>query len=416
MNTPQTKRRYHGWNMVWVLAASTTVAYGVLYYAFAVFVKSMESEMNWSRAQTAGAISLSLVVAGLVAPWLGRVVDRHGTRPVMSLGAVAAAGLVLAWSRVSSLEMLYIIWAGLGITMACTFYDPAFTAVAVWFRAYRARALLVITLVAGLASTIFLPLSTLLLERLGWRDGIAVLAVIMLATALPLWLVLRRHPHDLGLEVDGETSITTTQTPHLEPVPMRIWLTSRTFWGLALGFALARMGSAVLAPHLVPLLRERGYSAAVAATAAGMIGVLQLGGRIVIAPLVQQFSLVWLTAGSFAVHGLGILLLSSVTDAGVWLFVALYGATNGAITIMRAALTAELFSTRIYGAVSGATSLVIALSSAFAPFMAGILHDRSGNYQTTLWLLVACLGCASLTILGAQTRRKIAPHTQQEAS
>ncbi len=394
------KSSFYGWKMVWVLALSTTVAYGVLYYAFSVFVKSMEGEMRWNRAQTSLAFSIALVVAGLVAPWLGRVVDRHGARGVMSLGTVGAALLVFAWSRVNSLTGLYIVWAGLGVAMATTFYDPAFTVVAVWFRRQRSRALLLITLVAGLASTIFVPLSTFLLENIGWRDGIAVLAVMLLAVAPALWLTLRRHPHDLGLEPDGEPRLETAYVP--TPRPDGRWLRSRAFWSLALSFALARLAVATLAPHLIPLLRERGYSSTLAATAVGMIGVLQLAGRLLIAPMTSRVSLTLLTTVSFALHGLGIAMLTVPGDAGVWAFVALYGATNGAITIARAALTAELFSSRIYGAVSGATSLVVALSSALGPFMAGALHNQSGNYQSTLWVLVACLALSSLTVLNAR--------------
>ena len=122
------------------MAFSTTVAYGVLYYSFAVFVQPMELEMNWNRAQTSGALSLSALIGGLVAPPIGRVLDRHGSRVVMSLGSVAAAALLLLWAQTSSLLMLYAVWACLGVTSAMTFYDPAFTAIAVWFKRDRARA------------------------------------------------------------------------------------------------------------------------------------------------------------------------------------------------------------------------------------------------------------------------------------
>lgn len=398
-----TKKGFHGWRMVWVLALSTTVGYGVLYYAFAVFVKSMELEMGLNRAQTSGAFSLALVVAGLAAPFMGRFTDRHGARALTSLGAVVASLLVFAWSRITSLTGLYLVWAGLGVTMTALFYDPAFTVVAVWFRRERSRALLVITLVAGLASTVFVPLSTLLLEKLGWRDGIAVLALIVLAVAPALWIVLRRHPHDLNLEPDGEARRLETTLPVVPAT--RGWSRSGSFWSLAVGFALARMAASALAPHLVPLLRERGYSSALAATAAGLVGVFQLGGRLMIVPMTGRVSLVILTALTFALHGLGIALLAWGLDAGVWGFVILYGATNGAITIGRAALTAELFGSRIYGEVSGAISLVVSLSSAPAPFLAGALHNRSGDYQSTLWSLVACLIVSSLIVLNARAAR-----------
>jgi MFS family permease len=391
--------------MVWALAVSTTVAYGVLYYSFAVFVKPMELELHFNRAQTSGAFSLALIVAGLFAPFLGRIVDKQGARVVTSGGAVLAALAVFLWSRVSSLEMLYLTWAVLGFTMSATFYEPAFTVVAVWFRAQRSRALLVITLVAGLASTIFVPLSTFLLEQIGWRDGIAALALIQLLIAPMLWLIVRRHPHDLNLEPDGLAREPQINAPAPQPLdPVHFWRSS-VFWSLALGFALARMAVAALAPHLVPLLRERGFSSVFAATIAGSVGVLQLGGRLIIVPMTSRVTLTMLTAVTFVLHGLGILLLTSSSQVSVWGFVILYGSTNGAITIARAALTAELFPTRVYGLVSGAISLVVAFSTSLAPFLAGVLHQQSGNYQSTLWVLVALLAISSLTVLNARETR-----------
>ena len=400
------QKHFYGWNMVWAFAVSTTVAYGVLFYSFTVFVKPMELELGWNRAQTSGAFSLALIVAGFFAPIVGRFVDKHGARVVTSLGTLLAALTVFLWSRVSSLETLYLTWAGLGLTMTATFYEPAFTVVAVWFRTGRSRALLVITLVAGLASTIFVPLSTFLLERFGWRNGIAILAAIQLLTAPMLWLIVRHHPHDFNLEPDGATRETQTETipPFLEPV--HFWR-SQVFWSLALGFALARMAVSVLGPHLVPLLRERGFSSVFAATIAGMVGVLQLGGRLIIVPMTSRVTLTMLTAATFAIHGLGILLLTSNSEISIWGFVILYGSTNGAITIARAALTAELFPTRVYGAVSGAISLVVAFSTSLAPFLAGVLHQKSGNYQTTLWILVGLLASSSLIVLNARAKPKL---------
>jgi MFS family permease len=392
--------------MVWAFAVSTTVAYGVLYYSFAVFVKPMELELHWNRAQTSGAFSLALIVAGLIAPLLGRAVDKRGARIVTSLGAVLAAVSVFLWSRVSSLETLYLTWAMLGVSMSATFYEPAFTVVAVWFRAGRSRALLIITLAGGLASTIFVPLSTFLLERFGWRSGIAVLALIQLLVAPILWLIVRHHPHDLNLEPDGLARSPQINTPMLQPPePVQFWHSS-IFWSLALGFALARMAVAALAPHLVPLLRERGYSSVFAATIAGMVGVLQLGGRLIIAPMTSRVTLTVLTAITFVIHGLGILLLTSSSQISVWGFVILYGSTNGAITIARASLTAELFPTRVYGLVSGAISLVVSISTSLAPFLAGVLHQKTGDYQSTLWALVALLAVSSLTVLNARVKIK----------
>jgi MFS family permease len=391
--------------MVWALAISTTVAYGVLYYSFAVFVKPMELELGWDRAQTAGAFSLSTLVAGLVAPLLGRVLDKRGARVIMTIGAISASAVLLLWSFTVSLGMLYPTFFLLGVCAACTFYDPAFTAIAVWFRVHRARAMLLITLVAGLASTIFVPLDTWLLEQLGWRDAVRVLAGLMLLTALPLWLFVRRHPHDVGQTVDGlpEQHVSSQALSDSSP---NHWLASSAFWSVALSFAFARTAVATLAPHLVPLLLERGYSRAVAAFTAAGVGVLQLVGRVFFTSITSRSQLVLVSSATFAVHGAGVLALAlTPSQVGLWAFVLLYGATNGAITLTRAALVAEIFGSSQYGRVNGAISFTVAISSALMPLLAGVLHNQSGNYQTTLWLLVVLLGVSTALVLGAQKER-----------
>jgi cyanate permease len=136
--------------------------------------------------------------------------------------------------------------------------------------------------------------------------------------------------------------------------------------------------------------------------------VLQLAGRLLITPLSgtnPRLPLALLTALMFAIHAFGVALLAVQTDWGVWGFVLLYGSSNGAITIMRAALTAELFDTRVYGVVSGGVSLVVTLVSALMPFVAGVLHEASGDYRSTLWLLVLTTVLASVAVLGAQRRK-----------
>ncbi len=393
---------FYGWRIVWALSVSTTVAYGVLYYSFAVFVQPMELELGWNRAETSGAFSLAMLVAGLAAPLLGRILDQRGAREIMSFGALLGSGLLLLWSFTSSLWLLYLTWFGLGLCASATFYDPAFTAIAVWFKQHRAKAMLTITLVAGLASTIFVPLDTWLLETLGWRSAVRVLAVLMLLTAPLLWWVVRRRPHDLGLTVDGLPEDVNT-SPTTLTSSSKFWV-SQVFWLVALAFALARTAVSVLAPHLVPLLRERGFSSGFAALVSGSIGVLQLVGRIFFTNLTSRAGLVWLSSLAFLIHGLGIFFLTIQTEWAVWAFVLFYGATNGAITLTRAALLGELFAPSIYGRVNGAVSFLVALSSALMPFAAGLLHNQTGNYQLALWLLVGALILSSGLVFAVKGR------------
>src|SRR5919201_3771762 len=184
-----------GWTIVTVLAVTETVSWGVLYYAFAVFLPTMQRALGWSKTELTGAFSLALATSALAAFPVGRWLDRHSPRPLMTLGSLAGALLVLAWSQVHELLLFYLVWAGIGLAMACVLYEAAFTVVTEWFRERRRQALTAVTLVGGWASFVFSPLSNWLIHAQGWRDALITLAIILAATTVPLHAVfLRRGP------------------------------------------------------------------------------------------------------------------------------------------------------------------------------------------------------------------------------
>src|SRR5579864_1758352 len=117
-------RLYYGWVLIGTLGVTETISWGILFYAFTVYLAPMSAELGWSRGDLTGAFSLAVLLAGLAAIPVGHWLDRHGPRLLMALGSVIATLLVLAWSRVSSLPELYLIWAAIGLTMSATLYDP----------------------------------------------------------------------------------------------------------------------------------------------------------------------------------------------------------------------------------------------------------------------------------------------------
>jgi MFS family permease len=361
------------WSMARVLAITTTISYGILFYSFGVFIKPMEAELGFSRAQSSLAFSMALLIAGLAAIPIGRYVDKHGARAVMTLGSILATVLVLAWSKIESLVGLYVVWLLMGLAMSAIFYEVAFTVVAVWFDQQRQKAMLLITLVAGLASTIFIPLETFLISQMGWRRALVVLTG-MVAITIPLHAVFLRHkPH----------SVSVAKSDAAEPI-MR---TSR-FWWFVVAIATVRIAASAMSAHAVPLLLERGYTPALAATMTGSIGLMQLVGRIFFTPLTSKNSLFTLAIWTFGIHALGLTMLFFFAVSSVWLFVILFGASNGAITLARAGLLAEIYGSRHYGQLNGVMALVTAVMGAVAPLLAGILHDVTGGYTVVLVVIV----------------------------
>ena len=416
-------RVYYGWAMVVTLGVTATVSYGILSYAFAVFITPMAAELGWSKAQITGAFSVGQLVAGVTAIPLGRWVDRHGARGVMTVGALLAATLLVFWAGVHSLAFFYVVWVLLGLASAAVLYEPAFAVVATWFRRDRGRALTVLTFIGGFASVVFVPLATWLVERFGWREALVWLAgIYALSTIAPHALVLRRRPADLGLQPDGGAapwldsvglppSAAYATSPLETAVAARDAFRSAAFRWLTVAFALSALTTTAVSVHLVPLLRERGYEPGFAGAAMGVLGLMALPGRLVFTPLGGRLSRARVTAAIFALAAAAIaILLVSRGPIAVWVFVALFGAGFGAITPARAALLAEAFGAGSYAEISGVLALVLSLARAAAPVGASALYSASSGlpltgYDAVLVVLLIFAAGAAVAVLGARMPR-----------
>lgn len=393
-------RTFHGWRIAWALAVTQTVGFGILFYAFQVFTLPMEVELGLTRAQTSGAYSVALLLSGLAAVLVGRWVDRHGARGLMTVGSLAGAALVYAWSYVGSLTALYVVQAGIGLVMSAVLYDVAFTVLAVWFRRRRLQAMLIVTLVAGLASTVFVPLATWLVEALGWREALRALALLSLVTTVPLHgLVLRDNPRRLGTGPDGDPLSPDGESAPEPSVGVREALRTRAFWWLTSAFTFDRIGTVAMAAHSVPLLLERGYDPALVATVVGLVGAMQLAGRLLFTPAARGVDLATLAAITFGVRTAAFLLLVLPLPAwGLFVFAALFGGANGASTLARPALVAARFGSANFGAISGSMTTLVALAQTVAPLAVGALRVATGDYSAALVALALATTAAAFSV------------------
>ena len=336
------RRDFPGWRMVWALSVTETVSYGALFYCFAVMVVPMRAAFDASTAQVSGALTLAIAVTGLASLPVGRALDRSGARWVMSAGSLLGAASVAGWSQAGSLLELHLAFVGIGVAGAMALYEPAFVLINTWFVRDRGAALLALTVVAGFSSTIFVPLSQVLVDAVGWRSALLVLAGLLAACAVPQAVLLRRAPADLGLHPDGD-DVAPAPVPArpsgtdlaglagaLRPPAVR-WLT--------LAAVLETLSVTVVAVHLVAYLRDDGVGAGAAAAAAGSLGVLSVAGRIALTAFATRVGLGRLAAAMVAGQAVGVgALLALPRPAGVVLFVLLFGAGFGVMTIARAAL------------------------------------------------------------------------------
>jgi MFS family permease len=396
---------YYGWVIVAALSVTEMVTWGIVYYGFAVVLRPMEQDLEASRVAVTGAFSFGLGVSALAAMPVGRWIDRHGARGLMTVGSCLAAMLTFMWGRVGSLLALYAVWGLMGLALAATLYEPAFAVVVSWFTQGRDRALLTVTLVGGLASTIFMPIEAWLLSRIGWRSALTILAVVLAVIAIPLHaLLLRRGPASTA----GARAADATMK--LSP-GMSLDMAARTllFWVLALAFFLSNFATAALSTHLIPYLVGRGYSPTVAATAIGWIGAMQLPGRLLFVPISARLGVPWMVAAVFLAQAIGIGQLPLLGGLATLLaFVVLQGAANGMATLARATSVAEIFGSRHYGAIAGAVALGTNGARAIGPVGASLLWVGLGSYASVFWLLAASLLMAALAVLIVGARAKSA--------
>lgn len=372
------------------LAITETLSYGIIYYVFTVFITPMQAELGWSIADITGAFSLGLLVSGFVTLPVGVWLDKYGARFLMTIASILATLLLIAWAFIDSLPMFYVIWALLGVMMAMLFYDPAFVVVANWFNQKRGRSLAIMTFVAGFASTIFLPLADYLMNLVGWRMAILILAIVYGVVTIPLHaFVLRRRPQDMGLEPDGV--IFLPDAIPLDPaktVSARKAILSRPFFWLTLAFGLSTLASISIRVHFIPYAITTGIDATTAAWLAGFIGISQVLGRLFFAPLELRFSSKTVTVIMMSMISLSfIILIISQSFLFVSLFVLFFGAAFGAITLVRPMILAELYGVVNYGRINSIMAFIMMLVVTGAPIGTGLLYDWFGSYQPILWVL-----------------------------
>ena len=398
---------HYGWVIVATLSVTETVTWGIVYYGFPVFLRPMEQDLGASRVAVTGAFSVGLGVSALAALPVGRWIDRHGARGLMTAGSCLATLLTFAWARVQSLPALYAVWFGLGLAMAATLYEPAFAAIVSWFTRGRDRALLTVTLAAGLASTIFMPIEAWLLTRVGWRHAVTILTVVLGGITIPMHALLLRRapssparpaesgPNAPNVTIHGMTLTAARQTP--------------LFWVLVGAFFVSNFATAALSTHLIPYLVGRGYTPTFAATAIGWMGAMQLPGRLLFVPISARLGARAMVAAVFVAQALGIGQLPLLGLIGTLVpFIFLQGAANGMATLARATSLAEFFGTRHYGAIAGAVALGANGARAIGPVGASLLWVALGSYSSVFWLLSAALvmAAAALVAIGSALGRE----------
>jgi MFS family permease len=378
------------------LAITQTVGYGTLYYSFAVFLTPLAAELRTTTTAVTGTFTASVLAAALLAVPVGRWLDRHGGRALMTAGSLLGALLLAAWSQVDTLWQLYAVQIGLGLAGAASLYEAAFAVVIAWHTPrQRPNALLVLTVVAGFASTIFLPLAGRLVEQYGWRTALLILAAIQGVLTVPLHALVLRPAAPVAR------------------APLSPYRPDRAFWLLALGFTANTAAIALVTVHLVAALLSWGHGLSFAATTAGLFGVLSVTGRLATTALQRRFRTTTVVAAVFTVQAVAVATLpfTGRNAVGAVLAVIGFGLGFGVATIAKPVLLADRYDPRRYATIAALVVVPVTIAKAAAPLGAAALFTRTGSY-TSVFLVTAglcLLAAATLRIIPERPPREPCP-------
>ncbi|WP_170154939.1 MFS transporter [Lentzea atacamensis] len=376
--------------MLIVLCVTEITSWGVLYYAFPVLATSISAQTGWSLAWVTAGFSVSQVVAALVGVPAGRLLDRHGPRPVMTAGSLLAVPAVVAIATAQSPAWFIGAWAVAGVAMAGVLYPPAFAALTRWHGPDRVPALTTLTLVAGLASTVFAPLTAWLGTHLDWRETYLALAVILGVITIPA--------HLWGLRLPWPS----IEHEHEEHHPSAI-ARSAPFLALTVAMSLAALSVYAGVVNLVPLLTERGLSTSVAAVALGLGGAGQVLGRLGYGRLAAATSVRVRTAVVLLASAVVTVLLGVVPGPALLLIAGavLAGVTRGILTLVQATAITDRWGAAHYGRLSGLLMGPVMLTAAVAPWAGSAMASWLGGYPAVfvalgvIGVLAAALSTAS---------------------
>ncbi len=374
-----------------VLCVTEITSWGVLYYAFPVLAPTIAADTGWSISTITAAFSSGLVVSALVGIPVGRLLDRWGPRPVMTAGSVLGIPAIAGIATATSLTWFFTSWALAGVAMAAVLYQPAFAALTRWWGPRRVTALTGVTLMGGLASTVFAPLSAVLVEHTDWRRTYLTLSVILAVITIP--------GHLFGLRGNWPDA----EPVHEDDNDPGVIARSRPFILLVVALGLGSFCAFAVVVNQVPLLIGRGLSTRDAAWALGLGGVGQVLGRFAYRRIHAATSVrtrgVFIVAASAAATAL----LATVPGPAMLLVgVAMVaGAARGLFTLLQATSISDRWGSAHYGRLSGLLSAPAVFASALAPWAGAALAETLGGYPAVFLGLAALATMAAGLFLGS---------------
>jgi MFS family permease len=383
----------------WVVVAVTFITMGIgvnARTAFSLFFPPILSEFGWDRGVTAGAFSFGFIVSAFMSPLIGRLMDRAGPRAVMELGVgLMASGLLLAPLTRQPWHFYLTIGVPVGAGSVCLGYSGFSLFLPNWFIRRRGLAMGIAFAGVGIGSVTLLPWVQYMIEHAGWRTACATLGLVMLIVLVPINLLLRKRPEDIGLEADGDTvhaaAAAKTVSNILDPAwAATDWTLPRAvrtarFWWICLGYFCGLYIWYAVQVHQTKFLLDIGFSPNLAVWALGLVSLLGIPGQIALGHLSDRIGreAIWAIASfGFAICFACLIALKYEPSLVlVYLMVFTQGALGYGLTSIMGAVVLEIFQGKHYGSIFGSIMLAALAGGAAGPWVTGLAHDVTGSYS-----------------------------------
>ena len=360
------------WRAVSVLGFTQIIAWGTIFYSPVLTVPLIVAETGWSLSFVMGGFSLGLLIAGLVSPFVGRSIDRHGGHVVMTAGALVSALGLLGLAQARDPATYLVVWVVLGAGLGASLYDPAFATLGRIFGAAARRPITILTLAGGFASTAGWPATHVLIGAVGWRGTYIIYAVLMAAICAPLYaFALPRSRAIVDTTVGGTAA---RPAAPLQPRGLAFVLVTAAFT------AYAFVPSA-LSAHLLAIFGRTGIDSATVVFIGTLFGPAQVAARVTelafgrnVHPLLVARAAVSLLVVAFA-----LLALFGISVPLAAAFAVMFGAANGLVTIARGALPLALFGADGYGRMIGRISGFWLVMQSAAPLVMAFVAERASD-------------------------------------
>jgi MFS family permease len=391
--------------------------------AFSLIFPPIIEEFGWDRGLVAGAFSFGFFISALCSPVVGRVMDRRGPRFVIEMGVLLTAGGLLAATRIAAPWQLY---AALGVLVGAGANCMTFTVQSQylpnWFVRRRALAIAIAFAGAGIGAILILPWLQAIISGQGWRESCRTLGILILAVLLPINLLVRKKPAELGLRPDGDrpggikgvgpaANIVDPAWAATEWTARRALGTGR-FWWLVLGYFCGGFIWYAVQVHQTKYLIEIGYAPMEAAWALGLVAGVAVPGQIILGALSDRIGreIAWtIVCLGFGICYASLLALAEGRSAPLlYLMILSQGVLGYGMTAIMGPIAAEIFEGPHFGTIFGIISVALVGGGAAGPLVAGIVHDQTGSYDPAFALsILLCLVSAAAIWLAAPRKVRL---------